>query len=150
MKYLTVVMLLFVSLYTNAGNSSENNSLSEEESTSINAETGSSKQMKTEAILTSRRWYCLDVSKKRLTKKLGFDMGNEINFSIDKKYSFKNNNYDYANGKWKLDGKFLYLFYNAPGTESRVETVKYKVLKLNDNSLILKRTSKPRGKITFK
>lgn len=110
----------------------------------------SDKQMKMEALLTSKKWICLEVSKKKITKKLSFDIGNEVNFSIDKKYSFKNNNYDYSNGTWKMDGKFLYFFYNAPGTESKVETMKYKVLKLSENELYLKRMSKPKGKLTFK
>ena len=108
------------------------------------------KQMKKEALLTSKKWICLEVSKKKITKKLSFDIGNEVNFSIDKKYSFKNNNYDYSNGTWKMDGKFLYFFYNAKGTESKVETMKYKVLKLSENELYLKRMSKPKGKLTFK
>ena len=108
------------------------------------------KQMKMEALLTSKKWICLEVSKKKITKKLSFDIGNEINFSIDKKYSFKNNNYDYSNGTWKMDGKYLYFFYNAPGTENKVETMKYKVLKLSENELYLKRMDKPKGKLTFK
>ncbi len=112
--------------------------------------TNTDKQMKMEALLTSKKWICLEVSKKKITKKLSFDIGNEVNFSIDKKYSFKNNNYDYSNGTWKMDGKFLYFFYNAKGTESKVETMKYKVLKLSENELYLKRMSKPKGKLTFK
>ena len=112
--------------------------------------TNTDKQMKMEALLTSKKWICLEVSKKKITKKLSFDIGNEVNFSIDKKYSFKNNNYDYSNGSWKMDGKFLYFFYNAKGTESKVETMKYKVLKLSENELYLKRMSKPKGKLTFK
>lgn len=113
-------------------------------------EAGTDKQMKMEALLTSKKWICLDVSKKRITKKLSFDVGNEINFSIDKKYSFKNNKYDYSNGTWKMDGKFIYFFYNAPGTENTIETMKYKVLKLSDTELVLKRLDKPTGKLTFK
>ncbi len=108
------------------------------------------KQQKMEAMLTSKKWICLDVSKKRLTKKLDFDIGNEFGLSIDKKYNFKNNNYDYSNGTWKLDGKFLYFFYNAPGTENRTETSKFKIIKLTETSMVLKRLEKPKGKITFK
>lgn len=107
-------------------------------------------QMKKEALLTAKKWVCLDVSKKRMTKKLDFDIGNEFSLSIDKKYSFKNNNYDYSNGTWKLDGKFLYFFYNAKGTENKTETIKYKIIKLNETTLILKRLERPKGKITFK
>ncbi len=92
----------------------------------------------------------MDVSKKRLTKKLDFDVGNEFGLSIDKKYNFKNNNYDYSNGTWKVDGKFLYFFYNAPGTENKTETTKYKIIKLNETTLVLKRLDRPKGKITFK
>jgi hypothetical protein len=109
-----------------------------------------SKTQKMEALLTSKKWICLEVSKKRMTKKLGFDVGNEFGLSIDKKYNFKNNNYDYSNGTWKIDGKYLYFFYNAPGTENKTETIKYKILKLNETTLILKRDERPKGKITFK
>ena len=115
-----------------------------------NVPSPSNKQMKQEALLTSKKWICMEVSKKRLTKKLDFDIGNEFNLSIDKKYSFKNNKYDYSNGTWKLDGKYLYFFYNAKGTENKVETMKYQILKLTETTLILKRTEKPKGKITFK
>ncbi len=111
---------------------------------------GLSKIQKQEALLTSKKWICMDVSKKRLTKKLDFDIGNEFGLSIDKKYTFKNNNYDYSNGTWKVDGKFLYFFYNAPGTENKTETSKYKIIKLNQTTLILKRLDRPKGKITFK
>ena len=114
------------------------------------APSGVSKLQKMEALLTSKKWICMDVSKKRLTKKLDFDIGNEFGLSIDKKYNFKNNNYDYSNGTWKVDGKFLYFFYNAPGTESKTETSKYKIIKLNETTLILKRLDRPKGKITFK
>ncbi len=120
------------------------------EQSEISVDQNNKRLIKLEQLLTSKKWICTNVSKKRLTKKLDFDMGNEINFSIDKKYSFVNNKYDYSNGKWKYDGKFLYMFYNAPGTESRVETVKYKIVKLNSYELTIKRTAKPRGKITFK
>lgn len=109
-----------------------------------------SKTQKIEALLTSKKWICMDISKKRMTKKLGFDVGNEFGLSIDKKYNFKNNNYDYSNGTWKVDGKFLYFFYNAPGTENKTETIKYKILKLNETTLMLKRLERPKGKVTFK
>lgn len=118
--------------------------------TALSVPSGTSKQLKMEALLTAKKWICLEVSKKRLTKKMDFDIGNEFSFSIDKKYSFKNNKYDYSNGTWKLDGKYVYFFYNAPGTENKVETAKYKIIKLDENTLILKRTESPKGKITFK
>ena len=114
------------------------------------ASSANSKQMKKEAMLTAKKWTCLDVSKKKLTKKLHFDIGNEMSLSIDKKYAFKNNDYDYSNGKWKLDGKYLYFFYNAGDGTNKVLTAKYKIIKLNETTLVLKRTEKPRGKITFK
>lgn len=108
-----------------------------------------SKQQKMEALLTSKKWVCMEVSKKRLTKKLDFDIGNEFNLGIDKKYNFKNNNYDYSNGKWKLDGKMLYFFYDSK-TDNKTETTIYQVKKLDETTLILKRTESPKGKITFK
>ena len=108
------------------------------------------KQMKNEALLTSRKWICMEVSKKKLTKKLDFEVGNICNLSIDKKYAFKNNNYDYSNGTWKLDGKILYFFYNAKDGSNRIETAKFKILTLNSTTLILKRLEKPKGKLTFK
>lgn len=116
----------------------------------MKAPSPSNKQMKMEAMLTSKKWICMEVSKKRLTKKLDFDIGNEFNLSIDKKYSFKNNKYDYSNGTWKLDGKYLYFFYNAKGTENKVETMKFQIQKLTETTLVLKRLEKPKGKITFK
>ncbi|MCT4625250.1 MAG: hypothetical protein N4A46_16625 [Schleiferiaceae bacterium] len=118
--------------------------------TEVQSSLPSDKQMKREALLTAKKWVCLDVSKKRLTKKLDFEVGNECNFSIDKKYSFKNNNYDYANGNWKLDGKLLYFFYSPNTGENRVETAKFKVIKLTENEMVLKRLEKPKGKLTFK
>lgn len=145
MKYLKLfVLFCLMSFWANA----ESEPVFKKEFSPEVAE--SDKQMKLEALLTSKKWICLEVSKKKMTKKLSFDIGNEINFSIDKKYSFKNNNYDYSNGTWKIDGKYLYFFYNAKGTENKIETITYKVLKLTENELTLKRMDKPRGKLTFK
>jgi len=107
------------------------------------------KILKTETLLASKKWLCTEVSKKRLTKKLGFELGNELNISIDKKYSFKNNKYDYSKGTWRLDGRYIYFFYQEKETGKKIVT-KYKIVKLNESTLILKRTNRPRGKITFK
>lgn len=146
MKYILALGFLIGTLSVSANTILEEQTLKE-----IKAlPSSNTKQLKLESILTSKKWVCLEVSKKRLTKKLDFDIGNEFNLGIDKKYNFKNNNYDYSNGTWKLDGKYLYFFYNAPGTENKVETTKYKIVKLNETTLILKRTHRPKGKITFK
>jgi len=107
------------------------------------------KTLKTETLLASKKWLCTEVSKKRLTKKLGFELGNELNISIDKKYSFKNNKYDYSKGTWRFDGRYIYFFYQEEETGKKIVT-KYKIVKLNESTLILKRTNRPRGKITFK
>lgn len=146
MKYLLTACVWLFTLSTQA------NTIKQETTaiTEFAAPVNNTKQLKLESLLTSKKWVCLEVSKKRLTKKLDFDIGNEFNLGIDKKYNFKNNNYDYSNGKWKLDGKYLYFFYNAPGTENKVETAKYKIIKLTETTLILKRTHRPKGKITFK
>lgn len=79
-----------------------------------------------------------------------FEVGNELSFSIDKKYAFKNNDYNYQSGTWKLDSKYLYFFYNASDGSNRILTSKYKLNKINESSLILKRTEKPKGKLVFK
>ena len=71
----------------------------------------SSKQMKMEALLTSKKWICMEVSRKKLGKMdFSFEMGNEFRMTIDKKYNFMNNNFDFGSGTWKLDGKVLYFF----------------------------------------
>ena len=107
------------------------------------------KILKIESLLASKKWLCSDVSKKRLTKRLGFEPGNELNVSIDKKYNFKSNEYDYSKGTWRFDGRYLYLFYQEKKTGNKIVT-KYKIVKLDEKTLVLKRTNKPRGKITFK
>lgn len=148
MKLRTI--LIGLALSTGLSFTGSANTPLKEETSEYVAPSKISKQQQLEALLTSKKWICMEVSKKRLTKKLDFDVGNEFGLSIDKKYNFKNNNYDYSNGKWKVDGKFLYFFYNAPGTENKTETTKYKILKLNETTLILKRLERPKGKITFK
>lgn len=104
-----------------------------------------------DALITSKKWVCLNVSRKKLSRQdFKFEMGNELSLSIDKKYSFKNNDYNYQSGTWKVDGKFLYFFYNAMDGSNRTNTAKYKIRTLNSTTLLLKRTDKPRGKLTFK
>ncbi|MGB0390882.1 MAG: hypothetical protein ACPGRC_00890 [Salibacteraceae bacterium] len=149
MKLTHIILASSIGIFT-LGQATANQPLKPEINNFSPAPSGVSKIQKQEALLTSKKWICMEVSKKRLTKKLDFDIGNEFGLSIDKKYNFKNNNYDYSNGTWKIDGKFLYFFYNAPGTENKTETSKYKILKLNETTLVLKRLDRPKGKITFK
>lgn len=104
-----------------------------------------------DALITSKKWICLNVSRKKLTKQdFKFEVGNELSLSIDKKYSFKNNDYSYQSGTWKVDGKFLYFFYNAMDGSNRTNSARYKIRSLNSTTLLLKRMDKPRGKLTFK
>lgn len=110
-----------------------------------------SKSQKLESTLTSRKWVCLDVKRKKLTKMdFRFEVGNELSFSIDKKFSFKNNDYNYQSGTWKMDRKYLYFFYNAMDGSNRTESMKYQIKKLNSSELRLKRLSSPKGKLVFK
>ena len=108
-------------------------------------------QLKTEALLTSKKWTCLDVKRGKLERiDFRFEIGNELSLRIDKKYSFKNNDYNFKAGNWKLDGKTLYFFFNAPGEEGRIETARYKIQKINAAELRLKKLDKPTGKLVFK
>jgi len=111
----------------------------------------SKKELQTESQLTSKKWVCLDVKRKKLTKiDFRFEVGNELSLSIDKKYAFKNNDYNYSSGTWKLDKKFLYFFYNSRDGDNRVLSSKYKIQKLNQGRLMLKRTEAPKGRLEFK
>lgn len=104
-----------------------------------------------DAVITSKKWVCLEVKRKKLTKMdFKFEVGNELSLSIDKKYSFKNNDYNYQSGTWREDGKYLYFFYNALDGTNRTNSTRYKIIKLNPSILVLKRTEKPRGKLIFK
>lgn len=111
----------------------------------------SKKDLQNEALLTSKKWICLDVKRKKLEKmEFRFEVGNELSLSIDKKYSFKNNDYNYSSGTWKLDRKFLYFFYNASDGTNRTLSGKYKINKLSKSRLLLKRLDNPKGKLEFK
>lgn len=104
-----------------------------------------------DAIITSKKWVCLEVKRKKLTKMdFKFEVGNQLSLSIDKKYSFKNNDYNYQSGTWLNDGKYLYFFYNALDGTNRTNSAKYKIITLDPSTLILKRTDKPKGKLIFK
>lgn len=111
----------------------------------------SKKQLQMESQLTAQKWTCLDVKRKKLEKMdFRFETGNELSLSIDKKYSFKNNDYNYASGTWKLDKKYLYFFYDASDGSNRLLSSKYKINKLQKGRLLLKRTEAPKGKMEFK
>jgi len=108
-----------------------------------------------ESILTARKWTVIDVSKKKLTKlkKMdGFRMeeGNELSFSIDHKFGYKNNDYEYMSGKWVLDGKEVLLIHDARDMTNRLENSRYKIKKMTSVELVLKRMDKPKGVLKFK
>ncbi|MGB0391403.1 MAG: hypothetical protein ACPGD5_07525 [Salibacteraceae bacterium] len=110
-----------------------------------------SSQLKQEALLTSKKWTCMQVKRKKLEKAdFKFEMGNKLKFEIDKKYQYENNDYNYSAGEWKLDKKMLYFFYVDPKGNNRKISATYKVLKLSDSQLILKRLDRPKGKLVFK
>ena len=116
-------------------------------SIAVNAQSANEKR---EKLLTSKKWTCLEVSRKKL-EKMDFKMeiGNILSFRIDKKYSFQNNDYNYQAGKWKVDGTMLYFFYNAPD-DNRILTARYKIQRLNEREMRLKRLDRPKGKLVFK
>jgi hypothetical protein len=108
-----------------------------------------------ESLLTARKWTILNVKRKKLTKlnKMdGFRMeeGNEMSFSIDHKFGYKNNDYEYMSGKWILDGKSLLLVHDARDATNRLENTHYKVIRLSKSELYIKRLDKPKGKLVFK
>lgn len=109
----------------------------------------------TESLLTAKKWTVLNVSKKKLTKLKktdGFRMeqGNEMSFSIDHKFRYKNNDYEYMAGKWVMDGKRLLLVFDARDATNRLDNHDYKIKKLTKYELVLKRKEKPRGVLKFK
>lgn len=118
-----------------------------------NAQERNKRQM--ESLLTAKKWTVLTVSKKKLTKLKktdGFRMeqGNEMSFSIDHKFGYKNNDYEYMSGKWVMDGKRLLLVHDARDATNRLENSDYKIKKLTKYELVLKRLEKPRGILKFK
>ncbi len=108
-----------------------------------------------ESLLTARKWTIVNVKKKKLTKlkKMdGFRMeeGNELSFAIDHKFGYKNNDYEYMAGKWKLDGKKILLIHDARDATNRLENSHFKIIRLSKTELFMKRMDKPKGKLVFK
>lgn len=108
-----------------------------------------------ESILTARKWVVVSVSRKKLTKLKktdGFRMeeGNEMSFSIDHKFGYKNNDYEWMAGKWVLDKKEILLIHDARDMTNRLENSRYKIKKMTSTELVLKRLDKPKGVLRFK
>ena len=108
-----------------------------------------------ESLLTARKWVVIDVSRKKLTKlkKMdGFRMeeGNEMSFSIDHKFGYKNNDYEWMAGKWVLDKKEILLIHDARDMTNRLENSRYKIKKMTPTELVLKRLDRPKGVLRFK
>ena len=108
-----------------------------------------------ESLLTARKWTIVNVKKNKLTKlnKMdGFRMeeGNELSFAIDHKFGYKNNDYEYMAGKWKLDGKKILLIHDARDATNRLENSHFKIIRLSKTELYIKRLDKPKGKLVFK
>ena len=106
-------------------------------------------------MLTARKWVVVNVSRKKLTKlkKMdGFRMeeGNEMSFSIDHKFGYKNNDYEWMAGKWTLDRKEILLVHDARDMTNRLENSRYKIKKLTPTELVLKRLDNPKGVLRFK
>jgi hypothetical protein len=111
----------------------------------------SKKDIQAESILTSKKWVCLNVKRKKLQKMdFRIEVGNELSMSIDKKYAFKNNDYNFSSGTWKLDKKMLYFFFNASDGSNRVLSSRYKIKKLTKTQLVLKRLDNPKGVLELK
>jgi hypothetical protein len=108
-----------------------------------------------ESLLTARKWTIVNVKKNKLTKlnKMdGFRMeeGNELSFAIAHKFGYKNNDYEYMAGKWKLDGKKILLIHDARDATNRLENSHFKIIRLSKTELYMKRLDKPKGKLVFK
>lgn len=108
-----------------------------------------------ESLLTARKWVVVDVSRKKLSKlkKMdGFRMeeGNEMSFSIDHKFGYKNNDYEWMAGKWIMDKKEILLIHDARDMTNRLENSRYKIKRLTPTELILKRMDRPKGVLSFK
>lgn len=108
-----------------------------------------------ESLLTARKWVVVNVSRKKLTKlkKMdGFRMeeGNEMSFSIDHKFGYKNNDYEWMAGKWVLDKKEILLVHDARDMTNRLENSRYKIKKMTSTELVLKRLDNPKGVLRFK
>jgi hypothetical protein len=70
--------------------------------------------------------------------------------SIENIYAFKNNDYNFSSGTWKLDKKMLYFFFNASDGSNRVLSSRYKIKKLTKTQLVLKRLDNPKGVLELK
>lgn len=108
-----------------------------------------------ESLLTARKWVVVSVSRKKLTKlkKMdGFRMeeGNEMSFSIDHKFGYKNNDYEWMAGKWVLDKKEILLIHDARDMTNRLNNSRYKIKKMTPTELVLKRLDNPKGVLKFK
>lgn len=109
-----------------------------------------------ESLLTSRKWTIVNVKRKKLGKLKKMDgfrleVGNEFSMGIDHKFGYKNNDYEYMSGKWIMNGKELLLVHDARDATNRLENTVYKIKKLSQTELYLKRISpSPKGKIVFK
>lgn len=109
-----------------------------------------------ESLLTSRKWTIVNVKRKKLGKLKKMDgfrleVGNEFSMGIDHKFGYKNNDYEYMSGKWILNGKELLLVHDARDATNRLENTIYKIKRLSQTELYLKRISpSPKGKIVFK
>ncbi len=109
-----------------------------------------------ESLLTARKWTIVEVKRKKLGKLKKMDgfrleVGNEFSMSIDHKFGYKNNDYEYMSGKWVLNGKELLLIHDARDATNRLENTIYRIRRLSKTELYLKRISpKPRGKIAFR
>ncbi len=117
---------------------------------SVNAQSNR-EQMLMESVLSSKKWTCLEVSRKKLAKEgFKFEVGNDLSLSIDKKFSYKNNEHNYVSGTWKVDGKYMYFIFDSQQHNGNTIVKKYRVLTIDKNELKLKRLDKPRAKLTFK
>ena len=121
----------------------------------IDAQAQERNKRQQESVLTARKWVVVNVSRKKLTKlkKMdGFRMeeGNEMSFSIDHKFGYKNNDYEWMAGKWVLDKKEILLVHDARDMTNRLENSRYKIKKLTPTEMVLKRLDNPKGVLRFK
>ncbi|ANQ50050.1 hypothetical protein KMW28_02750 [Flammeovirga yaeyamensis] len=102
--------------------------------------------------LISKDWTITEVKREKLTKQevYALDEGNTLHFSIDKKFGFKNNKNEYLAGKWVMAGKKSLLLTHGKGDgSSDTASSRFKIVKISETRIILKKLDKPKGKFVL-
>ncbi|NLR93244.1 MULTISPECIES: hypothetical protein [Flammeovirga] len=103
-------------------------------------------------ILISKDWTITEVKRDKLTEQevYALDAGNHLHFSIDKKFGFKNNTNEYLAGKWIMGSKKELLLTHGKGDGSNdTASSRFKIVKISESKIILKKLDKPKGKFVL-